>query len=308
MSEEKNKNSKLLKFEIDIQPDNKIEIKKEKVTFIKVFFTAILFLTSLFFCMTIYTSIQIKLLNSENEKLELENKRIQEYIKKKDKINIFSPSNDLIYKKKDHLENILDTIFYPYTSDIITSLDELEFLRDIFGKVSIRLEYKSSLHGDSNVIFHNRTRKHNHQLVLVKTKKGNRFGGYTSENFEMNKLAELVMDVDKVDNTAFLFNLDSKKVYNVKKDKIALYCDDSFFIQFGDGDLLIWNNFLNGKSLSMFPESYGNEKCEKGELTGGEFKFEIEELEIYHVGFFKTDFRDEFNVTGRFGNTSKELF
>ena len=83
MSEEKNKNSKLLKFEIDIQPDNKIEIKKEKITFIKVFFTAILFLTSLFFCMTIYTSIQIKLLNSENEKLELENKRIQEYIKKK---------------------------------------------------------------------------------------------------------------------------------------------------------------------------------------------------------------------------------
>ena len=124
----------------------------------------------------------------------------------------------------------------------------------------------------------------------------------------MNKLAELTMDVDKFDNTAFVFNLDSKKVYNVKKDKIAIYCDDSFFIQFGDGDILIWNNFLQGKSLSMFPENYGNENCEKGELTGGEFKFEIEELEIFHVGFFRTDFRDEFNITGRFGNTSNEMF
>ena len=307
MSEE-TKNSKFLNFETEIESDKKLEIKKEKISFIKVFFSTILFLTSIFFCITIYTSIQIKIINSENKKLENENTRIQEYIKQKDKINIFSPSNDLIYKKKEHVENILDAIFYPYTSDIITSLDELEFLRDIFGKVSIRLEYKSSIHGDKNDIFHNRTRKHNHQLVLIKTKKGNRFGGYTSENFEMNKLAELTMDVDKFDNTAFLFNLDSKKVYNVKKDKIALYCDDSFFIQFGDGDLLIWNNFLNGKSLSMFPESYGNEKCEKGELTGGEFKFEIEELEIYHVGFFKTDFRDEFNVTGRFGNTPDGVF
>ena len=307
MSEERI-NSKFLKFEIRLPSDKTIEIKKETITFIKVFFTTIIFLTSIFFCITIYTSIQIKILHSENKKLEFENTRIQEYIKKKDKINIFSPSNDLIYKKKEHVENILDTIFYPYTSDIITSLDELEFLRDIFGKVSIRLEYKSSIHGDKNDIFHNRTRKHNHQLVLIKTKKGNRFGGYTSENFEMNKLAELTMDVDKFDNTAFVFNLDSKKVYNVKKDKIAIYCDDSFFIQFGDGDILIWNNFLQGKSLSMFPENYGNENCEKGELTGGEFKFEIEELEIFHVGFFRTDFRDEFNITGRFGNTSNEMF
>ena len=307
MSEERI-NSKFLKFEIRLPSDKTIEIKKETITFIKVFFTTIIFLTSIFFCITIYTSIQIKILHSENKKLEFENTRIQEYIKKKDKINIFSPSNDLIYKKKEHVENILDTIFYPYTSDIITSLDELEFLRDIFGKVSIRLEYKSSIHGDKNDIFHNRTRKHNHQLVLIKTKKGNRFGGYTSENFEMNKLAELTMDVDKFDNTAFVFNLDSKKVYNVKKDKIAIYCDDSFFIQFGDGDILVWNNFLQGKSLSLFPENYGNENCEKGELTGGEFKFEIEELEIFHVGFFRTDFRDEFNITGRFGNTSNEMF
>ena len=307
MSEE-TKNSKFLKFEMELESDKKLEIKKEKISFIKVFFSTILFLTSIFFCITIYTSIQIKIINSENKKLENENTRIQEYIKQKDKINIFSPSNDLIYKKKEHVENILDAIFYPYTSDIITSLDELEFLRDIFGKVSIRLEYKSSIHGDKNDIFHNRTRKHNHQLVLIKTKKGNRFGGYTSENFEMNKLAELTMDVDKFDNTAFLFNLDSKKVYNVKKDKIAIYCDDSFFIQFGDGDILIWNNFLQGKSLSMFPENYGNENCEKGELTGGEFKFEIEELEIFHVGFFRTDFKDEFNITGRFGNTPDGVF
>ena len=307
MSEE-TKNSKFLNFETEIESDKKLEIKKEKISFIKVFFSTILFLTSIFFCITIYTSIQIKIINSENKKLENENTRIQEYIKQKDKINIFSPSNDLIYKKKEHVENILDAIFYPYTSDIITSLDELEFLRDIFGKVSIRLEYKSSIHGDKNDIFHNRTRKHNHQLVLIKTKKGNRFGGYTSENFEMNKLAELTMDVDKFDNTAFLFNLDSKKVYNVKKDKIAIYCDDSFFIQFGDGDILIWNNFLQGKSLSMFPENYGNEHCEKGELTGGEFKFEIEELEIFHVGFFRTDFKDEFNITGRFGNTPDGVF
>ena len=210
MSEE-TKNSKFLNFETEIESDKKLEIKKEKISFIKVFFSTILFLTSIFFCITIYTSIQIKIINSENKKLENENTRIQEYIKQKDKINIFSPSNDLIYKKKEHVENILDAIFYPYTSDIITSLDELEFLRDIFGKVSIRLEYKSSIHGDKNDIFHNRTRKHNHQLVLIKTKKGNRFGGYTSENFEMNKLAELTMDVDKFDNTAFLFNLDSKK-------------------------------------------------------------------------------------------------
>ena len=307
MSDEANsKKTKLLNFDMEISSHSKITIASEKITFSKIIYSSLILLTSIFLCITLYTSFQISSLNKENKDLKMENKNLQKYISSsKNLINIFTPLYDLSYHNKEHIANVLDTIFYPYTSDIITSIDELEFIRDIFGKVSIRLEYKSSLHGDTNDIFHRRTRHNNHQLVLIKTKNGNRFGGYTSDNFEMAKLAELNMDVDKVDNTAFVFNLDSKKVYNVKKDKIAVYCDDSFFIQFGDGDILIWNNFLSDKSISLFPENYGDDSCEKGDLTGGEFKFEIEELEIFHVNFYKTDFKSDFNITGRFGDTSE---
>ena len=57
---------------------------------------------------------------------------------------------------------------------------------------------------------------------------------------------------------------------------------DGFFV-FGEDDLVINTNFRNGHMCySKFPKSFGNpEKDHLSDLTGGEWEFEIQSMEIY---------------------------
>ena len=97
--------------------------------------------------------------------------------------------------------------------------------------------------GDKAATFHEKCDKLNMSLVLIETENGNRFGGYTSDNFtpETFGLTSTFIEVTKKDKSAFLFNLDLKKIYNVKEehDYQALDADTYFTLCFGDSDLLI---------------------------------------------------------------------
>jgi len=298
MSSEETKIEKA-QFEISIEKDEivpKSQNTKNKNYSIKI----IIFLISISLCFLVYQTIQISSLSSDKNNLEIENKLLTNQLNKmKENYQILTPSDNPISNKE-----LLDHIFFPYTSDIITSIDDLNFLRDIFGRVRIRVEFKSSIHGNTVENFRERSKNHNHQLILIKTKNGNRFGGYTSDNFEPIKLAEISMEADKNDPTAFLFNLDAKKIYNVKKDMSALYCDENLMANFGGEDLIIFDNFKEKKGFSKFPDHYGDNNSQKGELTGGEQSFEIDELEVFHINFFYRDFEEDYNKKGRYGKRS----
>ena len=300
MSSEERK-SKINQFEISNETEEiiskNLNPKKEKY-FIKI----IIFLTSIALCFMVYQIIEVSSITSDKNTLEKENKiLLNELNKMKENYQIFTPSETNFTNKE-----LLDNIFYPYSSDIITSIEELNFLRHIFGRVRIRIEYKSSIHGATVEKFRERSKQHNHQLILIKTKKGNRFGGYTSDNFEPIKLAEISMEAEKMDPTAFLFNLDSKKIFNVKEDKFALFCEESLFANFGGEDLIIFDNFKETKGLSQFPDHFGDQNSEKGELTGGEHKFDIEEIEVFHINFFYKDFQEDYDRKGRYGKRNEK--
>ena len=97
--------------------------------------------------------------------------------------NIFTDNN---IKINDNLtltqSHILDIILYPFHSDIITNMNELNFIRKHLGNASIHLIYKSSIHGDSAKAFHNKVSIQSHLLFLIKTTLGTKFGGYTSQS------------------------------------------------------------------------------------------------------------------------------
>ena len=103
----------------------------------------------------------------------------------------------------------------------------------------------------------------------------------------------------KYDKSAFLFNLDTKKYYNIKpKDTArALDCDEYFTLCFGEGDLLLRDQFMSNGGMSSFPDVYGDESDKKYELTNGEETFTVKSFEIYHVLFF-SEFGDENNRMG----------
>ncbi len=296
--EDKNKN--ISQFEFSTEQFGKKNKKRNSKT--NIISKILILLTSLSLCYFVYQTLQLSSINKDKLSLEKENNKLSKYLKTINKQQIFSPSE----QSKD--KEILDHIFYPYSSNIITSIDDLNFIRDILGPVRIRVEYQSSIHGDRLDKFKERTKKHNHQLVLIKTKNGNRFGGYTSENFEPLKFAEASIEIDKKDPTAFLFNLDSKKVYNLKKNvKVALFCDDHFIFNFGEGDLILYDRFMSHNSFTAFPNNYGD-NASKAELTNGESEFKVEEMEAFHIHFFINDFEEMYNKKGRYGKRTNRDF
>ena len=210
---------------------------------------------------------QISALNNRVSSLEKEN------INLKTKLSIFekylTPQiNDQIKLK----EKIL--------SDIITNINELDVINKRLLRQNKRtvytLIYKATRDGDKAEIFHTMCDSYNHTVVLIKTLKGRRFGGYTYEKWEGE-------DVNKVDNRSFLFSIDKQKVYNVIRNEEAIGCYKLNGPDFCGWQIVIQDNFLTNKQCYTGEKEMNFRTDEDYELNGGEKYFGVQELEVFQV-------------------------
>ena len=210
---------------------------------------------------------QISALNNRVSSLEKEN------INLKTKLSIFekylTPQiNDQIKLK----EKIL--------SDIITNINELDVINKRLLRQNKRtvytLIYKATRDGDKAQTFHTMCDSYNHTVVLIKTLKGRRFGGYTYEKWEGE-------DVNKVDNRAFLFSIDKQKVYNVIRNEEAIGCYKLNGPDFCGWQIVIQDNFLTNKQCYTGEKEMNFRTDEDYELNGGEKYFGVQELEVFQV-------------------------
>ena len=164
-------------------------------------------------------------------------------------------------------------------SKILDSYDEEDLIENAISTITknkkYRLLFRASRDGDKANTFHSLCDKYSNLIILIKTKKGARFGGYTSSKFRSS--AHL-----KFDNNAFLFSLDNKKVFNIIPGEYAIYCYDNTGPCFSKTSLYIPNSFFSkpGKTSKaggpfQFKKDY--------ELNRGVEKFLVEELEIFQV-------------------------
>ncbi len=138
-----------------------------------------------------------------------------------------------------------------------------------------KLIFQASKDGDSALSFHSICDKISNIIVLVETKQGKRFGGYTSVKF--GGTSHL-----KKDNKAFLFSLDNQKIYKINSDKYAIYCYPNSGPCFSYGSLYIPNNFFinHGKTgAEGTPYNFSFDF----ELNDGKENFLVNELEIFRV-------------------------
>ena len=252
----------------------------------------IILLLSFLFIFALFIILNINISNNKSQQVSKNLKKLSEVPNKIKLVPYISPNR---------VEGILDNLFYPYHSDIIRTIDEFEFLRDTLGKVELRMILNSNVHGDFAKDFHERA-NYKHLLILIETIQGNRFGGYTSDNFVPMTvgLISTSVDIQKYDNVAFLFNLDTKKIYDINEDKVeaALNCDEYYTLSFGEKDLIIWDYFLTKGGVSNFPDYYGK-GAKPLELTNGEQNFEINSVEVYQVLFY-AEFGDDKNKMGQY--------
>ena len=275
-----------------IETSKSEKIIKKKFRFKPLLFSIFLFLILLFLLFNIYFKYLPSNTYSQNN--------LKPSLEKITKPKQLQTKKIIPYVTPNKLEGTLDYILYPYHSDIIRNMDDYEFIRDCLGKISLKMVFNSNINGDYALDIHTRVNYH-HILAIIETENGNRFGGYTSDNFSPQSLGLTSTSIGllKQDKSAFLFNLDTKKYYNIKPKDVsrALDCDEYFTFCFGEGDLLLNDQFLTNGGNSYFPDCYGDENSQKNELTNGEQKFIVKSFEIYHVLFF-SEFGDENNRMG----------
>ena len=143
-------------------------------------------------------------------------------------------------------------------------------------KIGMTLLYKLTRDGDSASTFHSYCNSKGYTLTLVRTNKGYRSGGFTSQSWTSSG-----SNID--DENAFLFSLDYKEQYFSDDGKNAIYDNYSYGPSFGNAnDLCIANGCSqNYSSYCNFPYAYSGEKIRA--LTGGFYNFKVNEIEVYQI-------------------------
>ena len=221
-------------------------------------------------------------INDLKNRINILEKKISDYSEVKEKIpNIEKNLNKFIESMNKSNTKLLSN------SSIIQKSEEIQLLANSIspdGDVSFKLVYSSKLYGENSQKLKAAYIGVKDILVVVKTKKNRRFGGYAHESFEDTEF-------QKKDSRAFLFNLDKMKIYKSKGTSHTIWNFNLDSIDFGYGtDLRIFHNFLSNENYTN--QNHSNDSSdhdfeydEETFALNGEKYFEILYLEIYKIKF-----------------------
>jgi prefoldin subunit 5 len=237
-----------------------------------------------------YYNENIASLKDEMNKINSENNSLREEITNLK--NLHSKEINELREKIEMLQNQLDKT-NKLESDIVKRKKDINFIIERLKKVNLEdsnidpekinfefnLLYRATEDGDSANDFHTRCDKYKNTLVLVKTKKNIKFGGFTTETWDGN-------DIDKEDKNAFCFSLNKMKIYNSIKGKHAIFASPNSGPAFENCIFEIKDCcFESGGMCSDNSDSYFDNHEFKCEINNGDELFLVEEVEVYEVIF-----------------------
>jgi len=163
---------------------------------------------------------------------------------------------------------------------IIRKYSEID---DIVNRIQLKLKkgvkftliYKATEMGDNASIFHQKCDSANITLIIIETTKGVRFGGFTTQSWHGNCL-------QKLDNNAFVFNIDKNKSYDVNKGEPAVGCYPKFGPVFFGCQIRIYDKFFNRNSTTCL-KGLNFSTTQDFELNNGEQNFVVKEIEVYAI-------------------------
>lgn len=141
---------------------------------------------------------------------------------------------------------------------------------------SINLIMNSKIDGDTSQAFINKCGGKKPTYAVIKTKKGYKFGGYTSEFWKEGQIK---------DYNAFVFSLNKKKKYQILKPEYAIGFGLNSYWMFGYSynAFVIYDNCTSNNSSYVGNGPYYIK--EQYELNGGEYNFTVESFEIYQINY-----------------------
>jgi len=189
------------------------------------------------------------------------------------------------YDCKD--KNQYSNNIFSIDSKIISNYVELDFIIDYlkneFNKEisnSIRI-YRATEDGDKADDFHRLCDGNTNIIVLIKTKDGKKFGGYTSIGFNNYNQSYL-------DDTAFIFSIDKREIYPNIKGKNAIESYYNLGPTFSGDSIKIYDNFLKkGGITSKIGTNY--QTNEDFQINDGKKIFAVDEIEVLEFLEMKID-------------------
>ena len=235
-------------------------------------------------------------LNKINEDIKNNNKNIiknKEDIEKNQKyINnygiIFNLNNKIFNELSDSLEYITKYNILIDSNIIQNNFELAQINNGIKHQLNknikrINLLYRCSVDGDSISEYHNKCDKHNNLLFLVETSENRKFGGYTS-------LYYCQSGGYKTDNNAFIFSLNNKENYYIKKGKKAICLDNrgpvfgqngtngsEFHIMNSNPCLTGYNSYDDTGKNNCY--NYGRRK----HVLAGKLEFVVLDFEVFQI-------------------------
>ena len=153
-----------------------------------------------------YKDIDIIMANYYEMKKELDE------IKQKFQLNnvLFNDSN-LLKKNGQYINLIQEGIKHQLNKDIINT----------------NLLYRCSRDGDDRAIFHQKCDGISNTIVIAESESNRLFGGFTTQQWDKSENT-------KIDDNAFLFQLNKSEIYYIIKGKGGIYCTENCGPTFGN--------------------------------------------------------------------------
>ena len=233
------------------------------------------------------------------EKIKIHNEYECEKINSQDKYEKLLKKYNELLEEKNELENNVGKIFhFNMNSKIIENKNELFFIYNnlsLFykGKFILELLYRATRDGDSGRKFHELCDyKAGGILILIKTDKNIKFGGFTDAQFiPYENLENRAAGKSEIGNVNFLFQINKRKIfklnpYSYNSKPASIFCRSDIGPCFGElgEDIWIKNNFLQQGGILHKDKEKGricSFDTQDYELSNGEQRFQIVELEAF---------------------------
>ena len=182
--------------------------------------------------------------------------------------NLYRTETGLIIFRNGLLHGIIHK--YAEVDDIVSKIQ-----LKLKAGVKFMLVYSASRDGDKAKTFHSKCDAQKMSLVLVETTKGVRFGGFTMKDWGGKC-------VKKIDNEAFVFNLDTRKCFDVIKNEFAIGGYPKFGPVFFGCQIRIYDDFFKKGGTTCHRTLNYNTKKDY-ELNNGEQNYIVKEIEVYGI-------------------------
>ena len=198
--------------------------------------------------------------------------------------NRTNPNLNNVNFTKDSINSVIVNF-----DDIIFIQNRIKAIHPKIKEVYFNLVYRASQDGDKASDFHKKCDTIGPNVSLIKTIKGNIFGGFTFKNWE-----HLPRDIDvnrpnlgsaSRDTNAFGFSVNNQKIYNNEKpNEFAIWCNRNFGPTFKNNLFQIFDSCMKkGGYCSIRTNSHFGGQMYDYEISGGESRFKVEELEVFEI-------------------------